>query len=128
MTNLTKLILGLGAIGLVAWLAMFLTMNSRLNEAIDRLEEAQAGLHTGLTALNTAREAVDSVRSDLRRFSTYLKDIQARVEILDLNERAGSARFRADRDAILRRLRELYQDVEQTGSQLPDIPVVGNQG
>lgn len=128
MTNLTKLVLGLAAIGLVAWLAMFLTMNSRLNEAIDRLEEAQTGLHSGLAALSSARESVDSVRADLRRFSTYLKDIQARVEILDLNERAGNARFRSDRDAILQRLRELYRDVETTGSQLPEIPIVGNQG
>ncbi|GJQ19839.1 MAG: hypothetical protein HBSIN02_01940 [Bacteroidia bacterium] len=128
MSNLTKLVLGLGAVGFTAWLVMFLSMNSRLNEAILRLETAQARLDAGLESLSLARKAVDSVRTDLGRFSIYLKDIQARVEILDLHERTGDAQFKNQKDVILRRLRELYRDVEATGKGLPEIPVVDNQG
>jgi exonuclease VII small subunit len=128
MTNLTKLVLGLATVGLVAWLALFFSMNSRLNEAIGALEHAQAKLDTGLSTLTAARQAVDSVRSDLQRFSSYVKDIQTRVEILDLNERAGNKRFRNQKDVILQRLRELYKDVEATGRELPEIPVIGGGG
>ncbi|MEP0823619.1 MAG: hypothetical protein HRF44_12300 [Ignavibacterium sp.] len=128
MSNFAKLVLGLAAVGLAAWLVMFLSMNSRLNEAILRLEDAQARLDAGLESLALARGAVDSVRTDLGRFSLYLKDIQARVEILDLNERTGDAQFKNQKDVILRRLRELYRDIEATGKELPEIPVVGKQG
>ncbi|MBI4417200.1 MAG: hypothetical protein HY563_00380 [Ignavibacteriales bacterium] len=128
MTNLTKLVLGLATVGLIAWLALFFSMNSRLNEAIGALEHAQAKLDTGLSTLAAARQAVDSVRSDLQRFSSYVKDIQTRVEILDLNERAGNTRFRNQKDVILQRLRKLYKEAEATGRELPEIPVVGGGG
>lgn len=127
MSNVTKLVIGLAILGLAVWLVMFISMNSRLHEALLRLEEAQTRLDASLASLAMVRGAVDSVRTDLGRFSTYLKDIQARVEILDLNERTGDARFKNQKDAILRRLRELYRDVEETGKELPEIPVVGKQ-
>lgn len=124
MSNLTKLIIGLGAVAFLAWLVLMYSLNSRLNEAITRLESAQSRLDSGMTTLTTARTAIDSVRTDLARFSSYLKDIQGRVEILDLNERSGTARFSSQKEIILRRLRDLYKDVETTGAELPEIPVV----
>lgn len=125
MNNLTKILLGAGAAGLVVWLVMFLTLNSRLNEAIGRLESAQNRIDSSLTTLAIARGTIDSVRSDLTRFSTYIKDIQTRVEILDLSERSGNDRFRSQRESILQRLRELYKDIQTTGKDLPEIPIVG---
>ena len=125
MNNLTKILLGAGAAALVVWLVMFLSLNSRLNEAIDRLESAQGRIDSSLTTLAVARVTIDSVRSDLTRFSTYIRDIQMRVEILDLNERSGNDRFRSQRESIIRRLRELYNEIQMTGKDLPEIPIVG---
>ncbi|MEX2116660.1 MAG: hypothetical protein WEB37_07225 [Bacteroidota bacterium] len=126
MTNISKIILGLGAAGLFVWVVLFLTLNSRLNDAIGKLETAQSRIDSSLTTLTIARSVIDSVRTDLARFSTYIRDIQGRVEILDLNERAANTQFRTQKESIVRRLRELYKDVETTGSELPEIPVVGN--
>ncbi|HEX9615313.1 MAG TPA: hypothetical protein VGA55_07385 [Bacteroidota bacterium] len=125
MNNLTKILLGAGAAALVVWLVMFLSLNSRLNEAIDRLESAQGRIDSSLTTLAVARVTIDSVRSDLTRFSKYIRDIQMRVEILDLNERSGNDRFRSQRESIIRRLRELYNEIQMTGKDLPEIPIVG---
>ena len=128
MTNITKIILGLGAAGLLIWVVLFLTLNSRLNDAIVRLEMAQSRIDSSLTTLSVARSVIDSVRIDLTRFSTYIRDIQGRVEILDLNERSANTRFRSQKESIVRRLRELYKDVEATGVELPEIPIVGKEG
>ncbi len=124
MTNITRIILGLGAAGLIIWVVLFLTLNSRLNDAISNLETAQSRIDSSLTTLSAARTAIDSVRGDLARFSSYLRDIQGRVEILDLSERSANAQFRVQKESIIRRLRELYQDVEATGAELPEIPIV----
>jgi len=128
MTNITKIILGLGAAGLLVWVVLFLTLNSRLNDAIVRLESAQSRIDSSLTTLSVARSAIDSVRTNLARFSTYIRDIQGRVEILDLSERSANTRFRSQKESIVRRLRELYKDVEATGVDLPEIPIVGKEG
>jgi len=125
MSNLTKMILGIGAGALIVWVVLFLSLNSRLHEAIERLENAQARIDSSLTTLAHARGTIDSVRSDLTRFSTYIKDIQKRVEILDLSERSGNDRFRSQHESIVRRLRELYKDIQTTGKDLPEIPIVG---
>jgi len=127
MTNITKIILGLGAAGLLIWVVLFLTLNSRLNDAIVRLEMAQSRIDSSLTTLSVARSVIDSVRIDLTRFSTYIRDIQGRVEILDLSERSANSRFRSQKESIVRRLRELYKDVEATGVELPEIPIVGKE-
>jgi chromosome segregation ATPase len=107
---------------------LFLTLNSRLNDAIVRLETAQSRIDSSLTTLSVARSVIDSVRGDLARFSSYLRDIQGRVEILDLNERSANTQFRSQKETIVRRLRELYKDVEATGAELPEIPIVGKEG
>lgn len=128
MTNITKIILGLGAAGLIVWVVLFLTLNSRLNDAIVRLESAQSRIDSSLATLTMTQSIIDSVRTDLIRFGTYIRDIQGRVEILDLNERTANTQFRTQKESIVRRLRELYKDVETTGSELPEIPVVGKDG
>jgi chromosome segregation ATPase len=128
MNNITKIILGLGAAGLLIWVVLFLTLNSRLNDAIAKLETAQSRIDSSLTTLSAARTVIDSVRGDLARFSSYLRDIQGRVEILDLSERSANTQFRTQKESIVRRLRELYKDVETTGSELPEIPIVGKGG
>jgi hypothetical protein len=128
MTNITKIILGLGAAGLIIWVVLFLTLNSRLNDAINKLESGQSRIDSSLATLTMTRSVIDSVRTDLARFSTYIRDIQGRVEILDLNERTANAQFRTQKESIVRRLKELYKDVEATGSELPEIPVVGKEG
>ncbi len=128
MTNITKLLLVLGAAGLIVWVVLFLTLNSRLNDAIDKLESAQSRIDSSLATLTVTRSVIDSVRTDLARFSTYIRDIQGRVEILDLNERTANTQFRTQKESIVRRLKELYRDVETTGSELPEIPVVGRDG
>ena len=105
-------------------LVLFLYSSSRLNEAIDRLNAAEQKIDETLLTLSSAKTAIDTVQKDLATFGTYVKDIQGRVEIMDLTQRSEDEQFKNQRSKIKGRLKELYRDVENTGKELPEIPVV----
>ena len=111
-------------LALVLLLWMFVYSNSRLNEAIDRLDEAELKIEETLQTLSTAKATIDTVRIGLATFGAYVRDIQGRVEIIDLAQRVEDDQFRSQRSKIKGRLKELYKDVENTGQDLPEIPVV----
>ncbi|MBI4427590.1 MAG: hypothetical protein HY562_00555 [Ignavibacteriales bacterium] len=109
---------------LILLILAFLYSNSRLNEAIERLESVEARLVSSVSSLEAAKETVDSVQRDITTFGSYVRDIQRRVEILDLSQRIADERFRTQRGEMARRLKELYKELEVTGKDLPEIPVV----
>lgn len=109
---------------LLVCLLYLLYTNSRLTEAIDRLDSAKAKVDSSLNALALTRGTIDSVQHELGTFGSYVHDIQARVEILDLNTRSGSDRFSGQQAAISDRLKTLYREVDATGRNLPEIPIV----
>src|SRR3972149_2314449 len=111
-------------LALVLLLWMFVYSNSRLNEAIDRLNEAELKIEETLQTLSKATATIDTVRIGLGTFGAYVRGIQGRVEIIDLAQRVEDDQFRSQRSKIKGRLKELYKDVENTGQDLPEIPVV----
>ncbi|MBI3005771.1 MAG: hypothetical protein HYY49_10215 [Ignavibacteriales bacterium] len=122
--KMIKLLTLAAIVGLLAMAILFLYTNSRLNDAIDRLVSAEERLESSLTTLQATMSTVDSVQKDLVTFGSYVRDIQHRVEILDLSQRVADERFRVQKTELTRRLRELYKELETTGKSLPDIPVV----
>ncbi|HLA68534.1 MAG TPA: hypothetical protein VJN65_02435 [Bacteroidota bacterium] len=111
-------------LALLLFFLLFIYSNSRLNEAIDRLHAAEKKIDETLLTLTSAKTTIDTVQKDLVAFGTYVKDIQGRVEIMDLTQRAEDEQFRSQRSRIKVRLKELYRDVESTGRELPEIPIV----
>ncbi len=111
-------------LSLVILLWMFVYSNSRLNEAIENLDAAKLRMDEALQTLASTKTTIDTVKQELAAFGTYVKDIQGRVEIMDLSQRAEDEQFRSQRSKIKGRLKELYKDVENTGQDLPEIPVV----
>lgn len=124
MTNLSKYLPALLLFGILICIVLILNMNSNLDRAVERLEQAERKIDSSFISLQSAKLEIDSVRSGISSFSAYVRDIQGRVEILDLNERMLSERFKGQGEKLRSRLRELYREVEQTGKELPDVPVV----
>ncbi len=124
MNNLTKYLPVILLLGLLVCIALLLTLNSNLDRAVERLEQAELKIDSSFISLRSARLEIDSVRSGIATFSAYVRDIQGRVEILDLNERMLSERFKGQGEILKSRLRELYKEVERTGKELLDVPVV----
>jgi len=124
MERLSRYLPVAALVALVLFCVLFLYSNSRLNEAVDRLNAAEQKIDQTLQTLSSAKTTIDTVQKDLARFGTYVKDIQGRVEIMDLTQRSEDEQFRKQRSRIKGRLKELYRDVESTGKELPEIPVV----
>ncbi len=124
MNNLTKYLPTLLLLGILICIVLLLTLNSNLDRAVERLEQAELKIDSSFISLRSARLEIDSVRSGIATFNAYVRDIQGRVEILDLNERMLSERFKGQGEKLRSRLRDLYKEVEQTGKELPDVPVV----
>ena len=124
MNNLSKYLPTLLLLGILICIVLLLTLNSNLDRAVERLEQAELKIDSSFISLRSAKLEIDSVRSGIATFSAYVRDIQGRVEILDLNERMLSERFKGQGEKLKSRLRDLYKEVETTGKELPDVPVV----
>jgi chromosome segregation ATPase len=124
MNNLTKYLPMLLLLGILICVVLLVKLNSNLDRAVERIEQAEHKIDSSFISLRSARLEIDSARSGIATFSAYVRDIQGRVEILDLNERMLSDRFKGQGDKLKSRLRELYKEVEQTGKELPDVPLV----
>ena len=99
----------------------FFGENNNLNDAIDKINQSQQKLDSSLMQINYARTRIDSIRNDMEVFKQYVKDIQGRVEILDLENRKSLADYRKHRDSLQNRLKDLYTNVDTTADNLPDI-------
>ena len=120
MDKSIKIILAVVAgVMILNFLFSFFGINSNLNKALKKMEESEKKLDNSIKEITASRSKLDSVRSDLTNFKDYIKDIQGRVEILDLERRANQEKFRKQKDTIQNRLKELYKDVETTGEDLP---------
>lgn len=96
----------------------------RLKQAIVKINDAQTSINKAMKQVNDAKAHIDSLQLDLSRLNLYVKDIQGRVEIMDLQNRLNEARFTSKRDSIKARLKSLYNEVELVGEELPEIPEV----
>ena len=124
MNNLTKYLPVILLLGLLLCIVLLVKLNSNLDRAVERIEQAEHKIDSSFISLRSAKLEIYSVRSGIATFSAYVRDIQGRVEILDLNERMLSERFKGQGEKLKSRLKELYREVEQTGKELPEVPVV----
>lgn len=124
MEKLSRYVPHIVLLAIVLLLWMFVYSNTRLNEAIERLDAAEVRTGEAMRVLTSAKTTIDTVRNNLATFGTYVKDIQGRVEIMDLTQRVEDDHFKSQRLKIKGRLKELYMDIERTGEELPEIPVV----
>lgn len=97
--------------------------NRNLRHTLEKLNDAERKLDKAIEQINDSEMRIDSMQSDLVKFGSYLKDVQGRVELLDLEKRLNDRRYRNRRDSLQARLKELYQTVDTTGADLPDITI-----
>jgi hypothetical protein len=122
MDRSLKIILAVLAILILINLGLHFTGgNSNLKVVLQDIKRSQLRLDTALTELNRTREEIDSLQRDFLKFNNYIRDIQGRVEIMDLERRVNDQRFRIKRDSIVARLKELYKEIEITGEDLPPV-------
>lgn len=107
---------------------LFLTVNSitsymavrRINR---HLENSERSIDSAMKSIGNSKAGIDSLNSDLKKFGTYIKDVQGRVEYIDLQNKIKEAAFQRYRDSIQNRIKQLKAELELTGASLPDIPV-----
>lgn len=97
--------------------------DNNLKKAISDINKSQQKLDSSLVQINYTRNKIDSIRSDITVFKSYIKDIQNRVEILDLENRSGMRDYRRYKDSLKNRLNDLYHNVDTTADDLPNFVV-----
>ena len=102
-------------------LSLFGGNNNNLNDSLDRIHESQKKLDSAMLAIAHSKAQLDSLQVNFSKFSSYVHDIQGRVEIMDLERRANDRRFVTKKDSITSRLKELYKEIETTGDALPAV-------
>lgn len=97
--------------------------DNNLKQAIDNINKSQEKLDSSLAEINYTRNKIDSIRNDIQVFKSYIKDIQGRVEILDLENRSSMRDYKKYKDSLKNRLNDLYHNVDTTADNLPDFVV-----
>jgi HAMP domain-containing protein len=101
--------------------------NSNLQNAIIKLDNTKKKLDSASSEIRYSKERVDSLQQNFARFSAYIKDVQGRLERMDLEKRVNEQAFLAKRDSIRTRLKELSKTVELTGQDLPEVPIIDSK-
>ena len=110
-------------IGALALYQVFVA-NSNLRTALKTLDGTKKKLDSATIEIAQSKIQVDSLQQNFVRFGAYLRDVQGRIERMDLEKRIGDQSFAAKRDSIRIRLKELNKTVDLTGQDLPEVPVI----
>src|SRR6185369_11793821 len=105
-------------IGVLALYQVFVA-NSNLRAALQTLDGTKKKLDSASFEITQSKIQVDSLQQNFVRFGAYLRDVQGRMERMDLEKRIGDQSFVAKRDSIRIRLKELNKTVDLTGQSLP---------
>lgn len=97
--------------------------NRNLKNTLEKLSDAEKKLDKAIEQIKDSQIRVDSMQSDLTKFGSYLKDVQGRVELIDLEKRLNDRRYFKQRDSLRARLKDLYITIDTTGAALPEITV-----
>lgn len=101
--------------------------NSNLKKAIETLDDTNRKLDAASGEIRYSKERVDSLQQNFSRFSAYIKDVQGRLERMDLEKRVNEQAFQAKRDSIRIRLKELNKSVDLTGEDLPEVTIIDSK-
>ena len=77
-------------------------VSPRLSNALEKLSDAKRELDSAQLELKKARSSVDSISLNVRKFSNYLISIQSHSEMLFKDRELREAKFKTQRDSILR--------------------------
>ncbi len=110
-------------IGALALYQVFVA-NSNLRAALKTLDGTKKKLDSATIEIAQSKIQVDSLQQNFVRFGAYLRDVQGRMERMDLEKRIGDQSFATKRDSIRVRLKELNKTVDLTGSDLPEVPII----
>ena len=104
----------------VQFLYSMFGVNKNLNDALSKLQDSQKKLDSAITIIDKSKLKIDSARTKLNDFSTYVEDIQGRVQILDLENRKNDVKYKAKADSIRKKLNILYKEFNiETDSLIP---------
>ena len=110
-------------IGALALYQVFVA-NSNLRAALKTLDGTKKKLDSASIEITQSKTQVDSLQQNFVRFGAYLRDVQGRMERMDLEKRISDQSFAVKRDSIRMRLKELNKMVDLTGQDLPEVPVI----
>jgi len=92
--------------------------NKNLKNALNKIENVEKNLDSAINEINYSKSKVDTIQSELFRYKSFIKDIQGRVEIMDLESRYNENKFKNKKDSISKRLEILYKEIGLTGKNL----------
>jgi len=110
-------------VGALALYQVFVA-NSNLRAALKTLDGTKKKLDSATIEIAQSKIQVDSLQQNFVRFGAYLRDVQGRMERMDLEKRIGDLSFATKRDSIRVRLKELNKTVDLTGQDLPEVPII----
>jgi hypothetical protein len=87
------------------------------------LENSTMRIDSAMKGISASRAGIDSLCIDLKKFGNYMKDVQGRVEYIDLQNKMKEVAFQFYRDSIQNRIKQIKAELDLTGAGLPDIPV-----
>lgn len=101
----------------------FYSSNSKLGDALEKLNQANKSITEAISKVDSAKVKINELQSNLSNYGMYVKDIQGRVEIDNLERRLKNAKDKSERDSIYKRLKDLGNTIDLTGEELPKDPV-----
>jgi len=118
--------LALGVILLISVLALYqvFVTNSNLRAALKTLDGTRKKLDSASLEIKYSKIQVDSLQQNFVRFGAYIRDVQGRLERLDLEKRITDQSFATKKDSIKVRLKELNKIVDLTGQDLPEVRII----
>lgn len=96
--------------------------HSNIKTVISNLKKSQLNIDSALNEIKSSQEKLKNMQEDLNKFSFYIKDIQGRVELNDLEKKIIDKHFDKKKDS-LQRLIDISKKELHLTETLPDIPI-----
>jgi len=109
-------------LGLVVFHLVFDLFNSKSNikAVIQNLEKSRANVDSALNEIRISQDKLKSMQEDLDKFSLYIKDIQGRVELNDMEKILDDKKYKLKKDSIRGLIDKMKEELQITDT-LPDI-------
>ena len=110
-------------LGLVVFHLVFDLFNTRSNikAVIKNLEKSRQNIDSALNEIKFSQGKLKTMQEDLDKFSLYVKDIQGRVELTDIEKKKKDALSLKERDSLKALIKKLKEELLTTDSLPPII-------
>lgn len=110
MDKTTKIILiALLVLTVFGILFNIIGVNRNLKQSLQLVKDSQTELSRAREEITKSKSQLDSLRYEMNSFGKYMKDVQERVHILDLERRINDRDFLRKKDSINIILDSLYK-------------------